>query len=210
MTYDFEAGFKKQAVIENKPMPVCNPCLWSMFTSYLNSRELSSTLACHNGWYPTASANDAVPRVLIPAVNTTKHNYWQARAMISEEPRYQSPSVARGDSIIVVRHWRARTFGLVCEGPMDALAGAMEGGLGIALMGNKPPEEALDLARIILSETRGPILIMADNDDLSASAALVPQFSLNHPCVLICPPPGYKDLASCSINQRKELLKRRV
>lgn len=190
----------------NIAMPIINPYLWELFYEYLNSRELSSTLARLNKWYPSNSANDTIPRIVIPAYSSLGYKFWQARAMSDAEKRYQSPSAAREDSIIVVSPFGKPAFSLVCEGPMDALAGAMLGGQSIALMGNTPPESSLNLTSTLIRAIL-PIIVVADNDNPGPMGALLSHFSQLGPSCLLLPPAGFKDLAACPILLRKELFK---
>lgn len=119
---------------------------------YLLGRGLDPTLAWANGWYPTRSAGDTVPRILIPGTMTSNGCFWQARRMVPGgggpdgplSPRYQSPHAPREGSLILVEpRGLAPHRAALVEGPMDALAAAGEGLWGIALMGNTPPNVVL-------------------------------------------------------------------
>src|SRR5262245_26553106 len=131
-------------------LPSQSPELWDEFEAYLKWRQLSPSVAKHNGWYPSRLAGDTVHRLVIPATATGANKYWQARAMMKEIPkdmlRWQSPYASRGDAIIVVwplgQEPKAASIG---EGPLDALAAAEAGLLGIGLMGMAPPAEAMAL-----------------------------------------------------------------
>ena len=189
-------------------MPICNIHLWDSFYKYLNTRELSGTLARLNQWYPSSSAGDAIPRIVIPAYNTAKSIFWQARAMVEAEKRYQSPHGTRNDSLIVVSPYGGTPrFSLICEGPMDALAGAMLGARSIALMGNTPPESVLDLTRTLVRGTL-PLIVLADNDDPGSLSLILGHVSQVASSMLLLPPAGYKDLAACPISLRKALFKK--
>ncbi len=115
---------------------------------YLETRGLSWALAVQNGWYPSQHAGDWLTRIVIPALSSTPgHAYWQARAISPAAfIRYQSPKGPRLDAVIVVNplpqpcaaalKWEPVT--VLVEGPMDALAVAECGLVGIALMGATP------------------------------------------------------------------------
>lgn len=146
--------------------------LWQLAKDYLVSRGLSWETARYNGWFPSESAGDSVPRIVIPATSSNLNNrYWQARALLGGiEPRYQSPLASRGDAVIEVRQAGEGSplgFGkVVVEGPMDALAAASCGYSGVALMGNRVPSESLALTVELL---RGKIaIIIPDSDEINA------------------------------------------
>lgn len=114
------------------------PELNARMESYLTLRGLDYKTARHNGWYASLNAGDEHPRIVMPATNSCGLNFWQARAIDrGVEPRYQSPSVPRGDSVIQVyplcKNWLPVL--VVAEGPMDVLAAASCGIRGVALLG---------------------------------------------------------------------------
>ncbi len=134
---------KERAVKPSAPVVVPSPN-WSldeMMDAYVRYRGLSANLARENGWYPYYDENRC-PRILMPAqseINTWP--YYQARAMIESPKRYVSPSCPRGDALIVVYPPLNTDYGVVLvEGPMDALAAAGEGYVGISTMGATPNE----------------------------------------------------------------------
>jgi len=151
-------------------LPPKDETYWPEFDNYLLSRGLSPRIARANQWYPSANAGDNEPRIVIPATSDQPGNhFWQARLIGCGEKRYQSPhGVASGDACIVV--YPTDTGGLtesvVVEGPVCALAAAMTGRLGIALMGADPPEERLGLT---YTRVRGTICyIVPDLDRIDA------------------------------------------
>jgi len=82
----------------------------------------------------------------------------------AEPKRYQSPHGARGNAVIVVWSLRGMSHDLVvCEGPMDALAAAAVGYLGIALMGNTPPSTCFDYLAATFKNPRC-VLVVPDRD----------------------------------------------
>ena len=125
-------------------MPPMNLGLYAAMNQYLRKRGLDPALARANRWYPSSKAGDAYPRVVIPATNSHRTVFWQARALGDQGPRYQSPPAPRLDSIVIVwpdaavfePHEKKRAA--IFEGPMDALAAAMCGWVGVALMGKNP------------------------------------------------------------------------
>lgn len=173
------------------PMPAVAGDLYLDMTRYLWSRDLLDIVAEDNGWYPSYNAGDAHPRIVIPATNTLKYNYWQAR-QFGDSPhyfaaswkfiRYQSPiGVPRLDSIIVCRP-HAHLGGVVknhlviTEGPFCALAAACEGFMGIATMGNRPTVDTIQHL-VKYTKRHHTVTIMADRDDVPAGYSLAAQLA---------------------------------
>ncbi len=145
---------------------------WPGMVDYLAARGLSLDIAVDNGWYPSMSAGDSYLRIVMPATNTKGYVYWQARAIDpSVEKRYQSPAYASSDSIIIV--WPTGQFprrAVLVEGPMDALAAAGCGHVGIAVMGKSPQPEVYDhIASLFKSYT---FQVVPDADDLLAGTEM--------------------------------------
>lgn len=188
------------------PFPGVSPEYWPTFDKYLKARGLNPALARENKWYPSISAGDSEPRIVIPATNTTFHGYWQARAMTDVEKRYQSPAVPRGDSLIVV--W---PVGLhpervaVVEGPMDALAAAdVENTVGIALMGNQPNDKILSHVTMISSSL--PILVVGDSDAMREATQTVAALAMRGRNTKLVMLNGAKDIAELNLDQRRKVL----
>ena len=171
----------------------------------LKNRDLDETLAVANYWYPSEEAGDEEPRIVIPATGELVTGFWQARAMDpTVGKRWQSPHGLRGDAIVVVYpHGPGNGDTVVVEGPMDALAAAGLGYLGISLLGATPPMSAIDLTRRM---TRGKILLVADSDSPATMAGLVPVFAELGRGVRLVVPTVAKDLAAHSPDERKGLL----
>ena len=198
----------------NDRLPEPEPSLWKDFDRYLSLRNLSPGIARANLWYPSRSAGDDAPRIVIPATSSVSANkFWQARVMggaLGFSPvRYQSPHGCRsGDAIIVVWPGNPGSIGYrastVVEGPMDALAAAEAGIIGVALMGASPPPERIDLT---VKLVRGTICyVVIDSDQPAALVAVMSQLSnLGVQCRLRDPSPA-KDLADLSLSRRKQLL----
>ena len=191
-------------------LPEMDPSLWPDFDRYLSLRNLSPGIARANFWYPSRSAGDFAPRLVIPSTSATSTNkFWQARSMDGALPRYQSPHGCRsGDAIIVVWPGNPGSIGYrasaVVEGPMDALAAAEAGIIGVALMGASPPPERIDLTASLVHGTI--TYLVCDSDAPAAMAAILSQLSnLGVQCRLRDPSPG-KDLADLSLSRRKQLL----
>src|SRR3990167_5064168 len=72
-------------------LPVADASQLATMADYLVGRGLSYQLARENCWYPSTSAGDALPRVVVPAHGNLTTGFWQARAMAPVEPRWQSP-----------------------------------------------------------------------------------------------------------------------
>jgi len=140
---------------------------------YLVSRGLNPTLARHNGWYPSLRAGDSALRIVMPA-SPAALNFWQARMIEAPskglmQKRYQSPHGARGPAVIVVYPPIIETLDIaIVEGPMDALAAADAGIVGISLMGNSPPNVAIEY---ILDAFQGyEFIVVPDRDSYSEAA----------------------------------------
>lgn len=133
-----------------------------MFDVYLRLRDLSHTLARENFWFPSDQAGDSSPRVVIPATATPPNIFWQARAMDDNPKRYQSPAAPKGDALVIVWPMLDRTpLGTVLfEGPMDALAIAELGYVGVATMG-LPTELGLDA---LCKAPGGARIVVLDSD----------------------------------------------
>jgi Toprim domain-containing protein len=176
---------------------------------YLTKRRLSFDLAKENGWYPSTEAGDNHIRIVIPATSRIPGNhYWQARAIDKGvEPRYQSPHASRGDAIVVVwpHLFNRRSFGAVVEGPMDALAVAEAGCVGIALMGVMPPESALALTATMLSGYNAFLIFDRDQPGPAATRTL-PFLAARGVKIRLVDPYPAKDLAELKLEARKELL----
>lgn len=191
------------------------PPAWDLsenMAHYLRGRGLDPALAAMNGWYPTRSAGDTVPRIVIPGTMTSNGCFWQARRMEgSLEPRYQSPHAPReGSLILVVPREPAPHRAALVEGPMDALAAAGEGVWGIALMGNTPPPGALSglfelLGTLGVTECR-----IVEDADSPGSLALVQSY-LSASGLATASTVSYpgKDLSDCRREDRAWLLRSR-
>lgn len=183
--------------------------LSEMASHYLGGRGLDATLAALNGWYPTISAGDAVPRIVIPGTLTSNGRFWQARSMVhGAEPRYQSPHVPREGSVILVEpRGVSPDRAVIVEGPMCALAAAGEGWWGIALMGNTPPWYALGGVAELLRTLEVTECRIIEDADSPGTLALVQSFlsSLRTDVSLTVSYPA-NDLAACTKEQRACLL----
>lgn len=141
--------------------------------AYLTSRDLSPELATLAGWYPSRHAGDSALRIVIPAPWSDGTPYWQARSIVDAPsiPRYLSPAAGRGDGVVVVypRVLAPDTLYVIAEGPMDALALAGAGCVGIALMGNRPPASVW---KRIATLVRGhQVVVLPDADAVHAAGA---------------------------------------
>lgn len=188
--------------------------------AYLVDRKLSWDIAEANGWYPSRQANDATLRVVIPAVSAAPgHVYWQARSVLPNAIRYQSPRGPRMDALVrvlplalsesvVVGQDTDRTIqpcAVITEGPMDALAAADLGFISYALMGMQPPSTTLDhLARKL---QRRPCLLCFDNEAEAQAQGLQVCLALASRGIrsIVCPLPA-KDLAAMTPAERRRVL----
>lgn len=139
--------------------------------AYLEFRGLSYYLAKENRWYPSVCAGDSELRIVMPATNTKGYVYWQARAVHSSVgKRYQSPGYASSDSIIIVWPSVSNRKAVLAEGPMDALAAAGCGHVGVAVMGKAPQPEVYDhIAKLFQNYT---FQVVPDADDLMAGTEM--------------------------------------
>lgn len=176
---------------------------------YLRSRGLNPGVAEGNGWYPSSSAGDGYARIVIPATGSSPQNmYWQAR-LIGEngdskrDIRWQSPNASRGDAVIVVYGGPSKG-GVVVEGPMDALAAAGAGYVGVALMGMNPPMTVFDWVATLLRGEKVKVVMDLDQPE-AANYILVALADRGLRCSLVSPYP-FKDLAEAPVNDRISLL----
>lgn len=207
MDYQHEYKERRENTKPLKPvvMPAVNEELDRVMIHYLESRCLSAELAILNGWYP--SEDYGTPRLIIPASTATNTwPYYQARAMLESPIRYKSPSAPRGDALVVVYPEGKASGVVIVEGPMDALAAAGEGFVGVGLMGNTPGDDVLNHLESILKTFPGTCLVIPDRDALSKGAEVTAKlWTRNLKCELR-PIQGAKDLAELSPSQRSLLL----
>lgn len=183
--------------------------LSSLMAEYLDERDLPVDLAWENMWYPSLDAGDASPRIVIPAtVRNGARIFWQARAMDANEKRYMCPHGPRGDAIVVV--WPRRSSPIkgtcVVEGPMDALAAASCGFLGVALMGATPPREAIKLISVMACGNK--LILIADKDALNPMVKVMTallSFGVKARTEILTSEP-YKDLAEAPPRERNAIL----
>lgn len=187
-------------------LPAENWGLAATMLDYLCSRELAPTLALRNRWYPSDSAGDGAPRVVIPASGHLTTGFWQARLMDDAWPgakRWQSPHGTRGDAIVIAwpRHLGSRA--VVVEGPMCALAAAELGFIGVSMLGAAPPRAAVAYAMGVLSGCN--TIVVPDRDRPDLLAKLVANFAtVGRAHVRV--PTTSKDLAEMSRKQREVFL----
>jgi hypothetical protein len=211
MTYEYEVKERAYTRLRcGAYMPIPDASLWPEASRYLEDRHLSSSLAVANRWYASRRAGDSAPRVVIPCSNISGLAYWQARLIDSpdggESPRYTSPSVPRGDSVVIVWPFRSLVKSVVIvEGAMDALAAAGEGAAGVALMGNHPDRRAFETICQFFPHER--LVIVPDMDSLTeATGWLCALASLGRRTEVILPTPD-KDLAAATPARRALLLR---
>ena len=183
--------------------PLEDKGLLNQMHEYLEGRNLPMKLATRNGWYP-ADYRDA-PRIIIPCSNSLGLPYWQGRDMSGKSPiRYASPSAPRDDSIVICWPSGKMAGCVIVEGPMDALAAASVGFLGLGVMGNQLNADVVDhIARY----ARGfkCAFVLPDTDAPYFGAAMVAQLAQRGLSVRALEP-RLKDLAATPPSQRKSLL----
>ena len=185
--------------------------LLAMMRIYLEDRHLHPNIARLNGWYPTIEL-DIHPRIVIPCSNSFNIPYFQARSMNDGLPRYRSPAATREGSLAVVwprlgvlQGYVNLKGSVVVEGPMDALAAAYWGYIGIGLMGNDPPEEVFDyLAHIV--PPFGKVIVIPDLDHLEMGATVIGALAMRNIKKITMAIPTAKDFADMSIASRGYLL----
>jgi len=206
--HDYEE--RKRPAKPTKPVvvPTVDTTLWPAMEHYLENRNLDFITAKENGWYP-ARDREGTPRIVVPASSLANTwPYYQARAMNDHPKRYDSPSAPRGDALIVVHpknDFPTCAPKVIVEGPMDALAAAGTGAVGIALMGCAPSLEALVYLAHLLRTFPGPCILIPDKDALVEGAKVVAYvWKEGLQCTLR--PTLSKDLAAMAPEQRMACL----
>lgn len=191
------------------PKPDLSSNMRHMMMEYFVARQLPYWLAKDNGWYP-AYYKDAA-RIIIPCSNSTGVSYFQARDMTGKAKlRYASPPTSRQDSIVIV--WPVVGImvkgTVIVEGPMDALAAAEFNYIGIALMGNDPPDIVIERIVATVKDKFEPVIVIPDLDHLEMGAAVVGALTMERiKCeVRLFATSGGKDLADMTPHQRQEVL----
>jgi hypothetical protein len=172
LIYAHEQREKKTRYEGPRPgFPEQDEDLDSRMDAYLHSRYLSPDLARANGWYP--SRYKGAPRIVIPCSNSAGVPYFQARDMSGKAKlRYASPAASRDDSIVLLFPEGDFKGSAVFEGPMDALAAAAHGYLGVAIMGNQPTREVFEY---LVKHVRAaqPVMVVPDMDMLEFGPAVL-------------------------------------
>jgi hypothetical protein len=207
MLYEYEIKEKLTRPQVPAYMPVPDRSLEPQAQAYLSARGLDASVARHNHWYPSRAAGDCAPRIVMPATNRAMVAYWQARLIADcEAKRYTSPPVPRADSIILCWPKRQLRSGVVLvEGPMDALAAASVGSVGVALMGVSPSFNTFEHLAHQFPCNR--FIIVPDADALDAGLGWSLSLSiLGRQTTLLPCPVGIKDLAEMSSLKRAAFL----
>lgn len=177
--------------------------------AYLDARHLDAHLAQENGWYLSNDAQDSYRRIVIPAItHKAGHVYWQARDITGKAfVRYQSPKGPRYEALIRVYPFDKPDGIVVVEGPMDALAAAGAGYIGIALMGMTPSNATLYHLFLLLEDV--PVLntlVVLDRDSAENGIRICLAISAQgYSCRMATLPE--KDLAKCLPEVRRRFLK---
>lgn len=200
MWYSHERTWKERPP-DRRPdamFPACDPDGWPDMARYLLARDLSPSIAIANRWYPSRCAGDSLARIVMPAKRTDGKVFWQARAITeAAKTRYQSPHTGRGDAVIVVAPYDPKcrpTQAVMVEGPMDALAAAGLGFLGLAVMGNTPPASVLAHVDCLV-QAMSVLHVVADADSLHLWSYKCAYFNHHGTRAQLVYPYPYKDLA---------------
>lgn len=208
MEYAHERGERRQGSTPTKPvvLPPLSTAHWAHMRAYLRKRGLSPPLAESNGWYPTVDRH-TTPRIVIPAqslLNTWP--YYQARAMDNNPKRYDSPRAPRGDAMVVCYPECSDIDCVVLvEGPMDALAAAECGYVGIALMGNTPSDSVIDHIREIV-KTYSRVVVLSDIDATHEAIEIAHRLWTSGRGAIFRPIYGHKDLAEVPLEKRQDII----
>lgn len=170
MEYKHEQQERKENVHPMcNTLPVMSVNQFNM-NDYLEERHLDWMLARENGWYESVEAGDSRPRVVMPAVTHVKdHVYWQARDIYGKAYlRYTSPKGPRHEALILVEPHHHPKGVVIVEGPMDALAAAGAGYVGIALMGMTPSQATLyHLTLLVHDYFPTNVLVLLDRGEVA-------------------------------------------
>jgi hypothetical protein len=150
---------------------------------------------------------DGIPRVVIPASSIINSwPYYQARSMGDGKgtKRYVSPTAPRGDALAIV--FPEKSMGsIIVEGPMDALAAAGMGYVGIGLMGNTPNELVLNHIEQVV-KVYGNCYVIPDRDAFQQGAEITAKLWARGVRCTLKSMQGAKDLAELSPERRKTLI----
>ncbi len=207
MNYAHEGARVERVKAPSQPvvLPQEDARLSGEMRQYLNSRALPNHLALYNGWYP--AHYQQAPRIVIPATSLANTwPYFQARAMDNHPMRYASPKAPRGDALVVCYPPGTATHCVIVEGPMDALAAAGTGAVGVALMGNQPgPLVLAHIHSYVRCYSR--VSIIPDVDAYVEAMSVAHRlWALGCGCQIL-PMTRYKDLAEMPPSERVDFLK---
>ena len=203
-----ERGVRPTAPLRPVVLPPWEERMDPLLRRYLKGRQLSYEVASGNGWYATMD-DQSYARVVIPASSLANSwPYYQAR-LIVEAPkavkRYMSPAAPRGDALAIVFPIGEILGSIIVEGPMDALAAAGMGYVGVGLMGNTPNSDVMDHIRAIV-HVYGNCFVVPDRDAFQEGVEITASlWTRGVPCILkrIV---GAKDLAELSPEGRENLI----
>ncbi len=203
-----EREARPTAPVKPVVLPQMNKSLYPLMIEYLRGRDLSYVIASENGWYPTIDRY-RWPRVVIPA-SSLKNSwpYYQARLIVDapeDVKRYMSPSAPRGDALAIVFPNKCTMGSIIVEGPMDALAAAGMGYVGIGLMGNTPNQAVLDHIEEIV-KTYGTCFVIPDRDAFQEGVEITAELWTRGIKCTLKRISGGKDLAKLSPKQRADLI----
>ena len=210
MTYQHEYQERREPRAPSRPvaMPEEYRELWPCMWKYLEDRALDGNIADANGWYPTIDYAMCA-RVVIPASSLVNSwPYYQARLIVEAHPnvkRYVSPAAPRGDALAVVFPSKSPKGSVIVEGPMDALAAAGMGYVGIGLMGNTPNSLVLDHIESIV-KVFGQCFVIPDRDAFTEGASITADLWARGVRCTLKSITGAKDLAELSPERRTLIL----
>lgn len=205
----------------NIPAPQADDTLTKAMRDYLQGRNLDYLSARRAGWFAAVFYG---PRIIIPCIRTDGGTWWQARLIgglgVEAAPenikvlppgtqkRWQGCRGYRHDAVCFI-HGDSSMPTIIVEGPMDALAAAGLGYPACAILGVDPPKVVYDhVAKLVArSYLRNKAIILPDMDRVARwqeTQQELGQRGVNG--VLRQIPGGYKDLAECPLEFRKEFL----
>jgi hypothetical protein len=122
-----------------------------------------------------------------------------------ETKRYVSPAAPRGDALALVFPEKCTLGSIIVEGPMDALAAAGMGYVGVGLMGNTPNDPVLNHIEQVV-KVYGNCYVIPDRDAFQQGAEITAKLWARGVRCILKNITGAKDLAELSPERRANLI----